>query len=95
MRNGERFQHHPSRLRDRLELIEQARLADSRVGHRCDNLPLTGLRLLRRVLQRIHLGLPADKFAQPAARRALKTGAQRSESGHFVDFDRLHDAFDP
>ncbi len=48
VRNRKRLQHHPARLRGRLELEEQPRLADSRLGHRGDDLPAPRLGLLGR-----------------------------------------------
>ena len=44
VRDRERFQHHPARLRDRFELEQQTRLTDPRLRHRRDDLPVTGFR---------------------------------------------------
>ena len=96
MRDREGLQHHPARLRDRLELEEQPRLAGARLRHRRDDLPMPGLaRLLGGMLHRIHLALASDELRQPAPRRALQARAQRPEARHLENIDRLGDAFDP
>jgi hypothetical protein len=50
-------------------LEEQARLADSGLGHRRDNLPASSLGLIRRTLERFHFRLPTHELRQAAPRR--------------------------
>jgi len=81
-------------LGDHLELEQQARLADPRLRHRGDDLAMTGLGLLGRRLHRLHLAAAPHEFREPPPRRALKPGAQGSETCHFMNIHRLADAFD-
>src|ERR1700692_775940 len=46
------------------------------------------------MFERLHLALPPDESSEPAARRALQPGAQRSEAGDLVYVDRVAHAFD-
>jgi len=62
-------------MRGRFELEVQARFADARLGHRRDDLAVTRLRLLGRVLQHLHLALAPDEFRQPAPGRTLQASA--------------------
>ena len=84
VRDRERLQHHPSRLRSRLELEEQPRLADARLSHRGRDLPVSRPGLLGGVLERLHLALAPDELGQPAPGRTLQPRAQRPEAGHLV-----------
>jgi len=47
--------------------MEQARLADTRVRHGGDDLPMAGTGLLGRVLECLNLSLAADKLCQSRA----------------------------
>ena len=94
MRNRKRLQHHPAGLRRRFELEEQSRLADARLRHRGNDLPVPRLGLIGGMLERLHLALAPDELGQPAAGRTLQPRAQRSEPGHLINVDRLADAFD-
>src|SRR6266478_1410134 len=60
VRDRERLQHHPARLRNRLEFVEQTRLADPRLGHRRDYLTMTSHSLVRSGCHRIHLALATN-----------------------------------
>ena len=82
-------------LRHGLELEKQARLADSRLGHRGDDLAVPRLGLLRRALERLHLGLPAHKLRQTAPRRALQPRAQRPQPRHFINVYRFAHSLNP
>ena len=96
VRDRERFQHHPARLRRRLELEEQPRLADARPPPSPRRSARARLAPARRAcLHRLHLALAPDELRQPAPGRALQPRAQRPEPGHLVNVDRLADAFDP
>jgi hypothetical protein len=94
MRNRKRLQHHPSGLILGLELVEQPRLPGARFGHRRDDLAVAAHRTLGRRAHRLHLALAPHEFRQPTSRRTLQSSAQRTQSGHFVNIDRLADAFD-
>jgi hypothetical protein len=95
VRYRNRLQHHPAGLRSRLELEEQARLADPGLRHRRHDLPTPRLCLLGGMPQCFHLALASNELGQPAADRTLQLRAQRPESGHLVNVNRLADAFDP
>src|SRR5262249_28058623 len=95
MREGNRFQHNPSGLRGCFELMEQARLAYARIGHRGDDLAASGLGGFRRVLERLHLGVAANEFRVASSGRALQPRAQRAETGYLKNLDGLGHAFNP
>src|SRR5260370_32080090 len=89
MGNRERFEHHASVARNRLELVEQARLANAGVARRGEHLSMTGLNQFERLLHAVELAAAAAEFRKPAHRRRLEPCAQRSQSNSLVDFDRL------
>src|SRR6266851_8894323 len=89
MRDRKRFQNHPTRLGSRFEFVEQARLADPRLSHRCHDLPVPRLGLLGRVPERLHLALAPDELGQSTPHGALQSRAQRAESGDLTNLDQL------
>src|ERR1700756_226311 len=95
MRDRKGLQHHPGRLRGRLELVKQARLAYPWFSHRGDDLPVSIFGLLGGVLERLDLTLAPDEFCQPAPRGALQPSPQRAESSDLEHLYGLADAFDP
>ena len=95
MRNRKGLQHHPAGLRGRFELEVQPRLADPGFGYRRHDLPMPLARQLGGVLKRLYLALASDKLGQPPSHRALQPRPQRPQPGHFIDVDRLANAFDP
>jgi hypothetical protein len=95
MRDRERFQHHPSRLEDRLELEKQPRLAHPRVRHSSDDLPVPRSGQSSGVPERVHLARASDEFGQPAPCRTLQPRPQRAEASDFVNVDWVADALDP
>src|SRR5216684_5663263 len=94
VRDRKGLEHHPARLRDGLELEQQARFADPGLRHRRHDLSVPSFGVLRRMLHRLHLALPPDELRQATARRTLQAGAQRPQPGYLVNLDRLADAFD-
>jgi hypothetical protein len=62
-------------LPSRLELKEEPRFADLRLGYGCNDLPTSRLSLLGRVLEGLHLAMPPDELRQPAPRRPLQPRA--------------------
>src|SRR5260370_42474086 len=89
MGNRERFEHHASVTRHRLELIEEARLADAGVARRGEHLSMTGANQFQRLLHAVELAAAAAEFRKSAHRGRLEPCAQRSQSNSLVDFDRL------
>ena len=75
VRNRKGLQHHPARLRDGLEFVEEPGLPDSRLSHYRDDLtaPLPGQ--IRRAAHRVHFNLPADELGQSPSGGALKARA--------------------
>src|SRR6266852_4164885 len=72
VRDRKGLEHHPARLRDGLELEQQARFADPGLRHRRHDLSVPSFGVLRRMLHRLHLALPPDELGQPAACRSLQ-----------------------
>src|SRR5262249_45122768 len=81
-------QHRPTCLRSGLEFVEQARLANTGVGHNSDDLAVSGLSLLSCVIECFHLALAAYELGEASRGRALKVSTQGSESGYLKCFDR-------
>src|ERR1700723_586638 len=82
-------------MSDRLELVEQPRLADPCLSHRGDYLPTAGLGRSQRILHLCEFGFAADELGESAPRRRLQTRAQRAEARDLVDVYRLAHALDP
>src|SRR6266849_6686966 len=89
MGNRERFEHHASVARNRLELVEEARLADARVARRGEYLPMTGASHFECLLHAVEFAAAAAEFRKSAHRGRLEPCAQRSQSNSLVDFDRF------
>src|SRR6266851_5099685 len=94
MRHRVGFEHLAIAWQHRLELIDQPRLAGSRLRHRGDNLTVTAARQLQRTLHLGNFALAPDELRQPAPRRQFEMTVQRSDTDHLVDVYRLFDAFD-
>ncbi len=89
MGNCERFEHHASVARNRLELVEEARLANAGVARRGEHLPMTGANQFECLLHAVELAAAAAEFRKSAHRRRLEPCAQWSEPNSLVDFDRF------
>ena len=77
------------------KLETQAALAGTRRGDDADDLAVTGARLLQCGVEGLHVGVAADEARESARARDLEPRAQRAQSRHLVNVDRLADAFDP
>src|SRR5260370_39608019 len=95
MGNRERFEHHASVARNRLELVEEARLADARVARRGEHLSMAGANQFERLLHAVELAAAAAEFRKSAHRGRLEPCAQRPQPNSLVDFDRLAYASHP
>jgi hypothetical protein len=73
------LQHSTAALRNGLELEEQARLADTRLADRRDDLTMATAGEFEGIPHLLQFGLPADELRQSAPRRHLQTRAQRPE----------------
>src|SRR6266851_2326108 len=80
MGNRERFEHHASVARNRLELVEQARLANAGVARRGEHLSMTGANQFQRLLHAVELTAAAAEFRKSAHRRRLEPCAQLPEA---------------
>ena len=94
VRERKRLEHQAFALPAHLEFVEQARLADSRLGHGGDDLPAAAARLIERLVELLELGAAADELRQAARRRHLQARPQRADSHHLVHVDRIGDALD-
>ena len=94
VREGKRLEHQALALPAHLEFVKQARLADSCLGHRRNDLPMPAARLLERLVELLELRTTAHELRQPARRRHLKPRPQRTDPDHLVHVDRIADALD-
>src|SRR5262249_10498285 len=85
----ESLQHSPARLRSGLEFVEQARLADTGVGHNSDDLAMSGHSPLSGVLECVHLALATYEIGESAQLGALKAATEGPEPGHLKYLDWL------
>ncbi|MCY1266955.1 hypothetical protein D9M70_153810 [compost metagenome] len=74
--------------------MEQPRLADPGLPHHRDDLPVSGGGLVQRQVQRLQFGCAAHEAGQAAVRCHLQARAQCPQTKHFIDRERLGDAFE-
>ena len=89
MGDREGLEHSAAALKVPLELVEQARLAHTRLAQHRHNLPSARLGCLPCPLELLHLPLPAHEAHQPPLRSHLKPRAQRSHALQLEDPQRL------
>ena len=90
----ERGEHQAGRFREQPELVEQPRLAHTRLAHYAHDLPMSAARLFADPLEVVDLVLAAHETRQAARRGHLEAGAQRPDAQHLVDVQRSADALD-
>ena len=74
------------------QLVEQPRLAHTRIADQGDDLALSGRGQLARPLQRRQLALAADEGREPAPGCRLETRARRADARQIERLDRLRQA---
>src|SRR5215469_15127937 len=79
-------------MAQRLELIEQPRLAEPRLRHHRDHLSPSGFGGGQRALHLIQLRAAPDESRKSAAGRGLQPRAQRSQARRLENVDRFADA---
>jgi hypothetical protein len=65
--------------------MEQARPTCAWIGHRSDDLAVSGFGAFCRVLERLHLGVAANKLRVAPSSRALQPRTQRAEAGYLIN----------
>ena len=66
------------------QLEREARLADPRLAHDGDHLPVPTPGLRQRTTELLDLGVSANEAREPASRGGLKTGSHRADPDQLV-----------